>query len=272
MNFTTSIPTNIAAEEAIKKIGNVTGWWEVTATGSADKQGDTFAVKMSGDSYFNIKVDEIGARRVVWLVTGCHMPWYKDKTEWTGTKMIFELNGDTLTFTHEGITPEVECYNDCKKGWTQFIGTNLKNQITRARVTIGNHASVIVPKQDRDAINKFYCEVLGGKITKAEEERDFIKIEDAYLVFLYGDVPDAGEFQRTARAMWLEFKSDNVDVMRKRIEDAQVTILHVPDPHLYFQAPGGQCWRLVGLEEDLSQYEGAKPGTSVTKLKESLKN
>jgi hypothetical protein len=31
----------------------------------------------------------------------------------------------------------------------------------------------------------------------------------------------------------------------------------MPDPHLYFQAPGGQCLRLVGIGEDLSFYEGA---------------
>jgi len=28
----------------------------------------------------------------------------------------------------------------------------------------------------------------------------------------------------------------------------------VPDPHLYFQAPGGQVFRLVGTNEDLSKY------------------
>jgi hypothetical protein len=45
----------------------------------------------------------------------------------------------------------------------------------------------------------------------------------------------------------------------------------VPDPHLYFQAPGGQCLRLVGTNEDLSFYEGAGAGTDVTKVKEAIK-
>ncbi|MGH7649141.1 MAG: hypothetical protein ACREND_13575, partial [Gemmatimonadaceae bacterium] len=31
--------------------------------------------------------------------------------------------------------------------------------------------------------------------------------------------------------------------------------LDVPDAHLYFQAPGGQVFRLVGIHEDLSVYE-----------------
>jgi hypothetical protein len=47
--------------------------------------------------------------------------------------------------------------------------------------------------------------------------------------------------------------------------------LDVPDPHLYFQAPGAQCFRLVGTDEDLSFYEGGGEGPSVTKVKEFLK-
>ena len=47
--------------------------------------------------------------------------------------------------------------------------------------------------------------------------------------------------------------------------------LDVPDPHLYFQAPGGQCLRLVGIDEDLSFYEGTGAGPDVAKVKEALK-
>ena len=141
-----------------------------------------------------------------------------------------------------------------------------------AKVIFGNHSSVIVPRQDRDNIRKFYCEVLGGQITKAQDERDFLRLgEDFYIVFLYGDVPDESEFQRTARSVWLEIKSDNVEEMRRKILAFGVRKLEVPDPHLYFQAPGGQCMRLVGIDEDLSFYEGAAEGPNVAKLKEALK-
>jgi len=142
-----------------------------------------------------------------------------------------------------------------------------------AKVIFGNHSSVIVPRQDRDNIRKFYCEVLGGTITKAQDERDFLRLgEDFYIVFLYGDVADASEFLRTARSAWLEIKSDNVEEMRLKILDSGVVRkLEVPDPHLYFQAPGGQCWRLVGINEDLSFYEGAGEGPNVAKVKEALK-
>jgi hypothetical protein len=140
-----------------------------------------------------------------------------------------------------------------------------------AKVTFGNHSSVIVPRQDRDSIRKFYCDVLGGKITKGENERDFLLLGDNfYIAFLYGDVPDESEFLRTARSVWLEIKSDNVEEMTRKILDFGVRKLDIPDPHLYFQAPGGQVLRLVGIDEDLSFYEGAGEGSNVAKIKEAL--
>jgi hypothetical protein len=142
-----------------------------------------------------------------------------------------------------------------------------------AKVIFGNHASVLIPRQDRDGIRKFYCDVLGGKIMQADPERDFIRLgEDFYIGFLYGDVPDESEFLRTARSVWLEIKSDDVEEMRRKILESDLARkLEVPDAHLYFQAPGGQCLRLVGIDEDLSFYEGAGEGPDVTKVKEAIK-
>jgi catechol 2,3-dioxygenase-like lactoylglutathione lyase family enzyme len=142
-----------------------------------------------------------------------------------------------------------------------------------AKTILGNHASVIVPLKERSKIRQFYCDVLGGTLVKAEDERDFIRIgQVSYIAFLYGDVPDVNDFSRTARTMWLELKSDNVEELGKRILEAGVRKLDVPDPHLYFQAPGGQCWRLVGIDEDLSFYEGLGAGPDVDKVKAGAAN
>lgn len=142
-----------------------------------------------------------------------------------------------------------------------------------AKIIFGNHSSVILPRKDRDNIRRFYCDVLGATITRGEDERDFVRLgEDFYIAFLYGDVPDESEFLRTARSVWLEVKSDNVEQARRKIlESGLVRKLELPDPHLYFQAPGGQCLRLVGIDEDLSFYEGAVAGPDVTKVKEAVK-
>ena len=141
-----------------------------------------------------------------------------------------------------------------------------------AKVVFGNHAAVLVPRQVRESVCKFYCDVLGGKVTKADPERDFICLgENYYIAFLYGDVPDESEFLRSMRTIWLEIKSDKVEEMRRKILDSGlVRKLEVPDPHLYFQAPGGQCLRLVGIDEDTSFYEGAGAGPDVVKVKEAM--
>jgi len=141
-----------------------------------------------------------------------------------------------------------------------------------ARAVFGNHLSVIVPRQDRDSIRRFYCDVLGGSLIKGATDKDVLRLGDAFYVVLYGDVPDQSEFLRTARSVWLEIKSDNVDEMKQKIlESGLVRRLEVPDPHLYFQAPGGQCLRLVGIDEDLSFYEGAGEGPDVARVKEAIK-
>ena len=38
-------------------------------------------------------------------------------------------------------------------------------------VVFGNHSSVLVPRQDRERIRAFYCDVLGGTLTQAESAR-----------------------------------------------------------------------------------------------------
>jgi uncharacterized protein YndB with AHSA1/START domain len=137
-DFTSSISAKISATEAIKMISNVPDWWGITFTGSAKNQNDTFIVKMGGDSFFNFVVEEVvPGKKLVWLVTDCNMPWYSDKKEWANTRLIFDLsehNGTTeLNFTHEGLTPDSECYKDCKPGWTHWIKTSLFSYFTTGK-------------------------------------------------------------------------------------------------------------------------------------------
>jgi uncharacterized protein YndB with AHSA1/START domain len=125
-DFTSSIAANISADEAVKKISNVPEWWGITFSGSSEKQNDKFIVKMGGESFFNFTVAElVPGKRIVWLIPDCNMPWYSDKKEWANTKLIFDLTGNNdvteLKSTHEGLTPNVECYNDCAPGWTHWI-------------------------------------------------------------------------------------------------------------------------------------------------------
>jgi hypothetical protein len=140
-----------------------------------------------------------------------------------------------------------------------------------ATVTFGNHSSVLVPRVQRDRIRRFYGNVLGGTLLKADPDRDLMRLgEDFYIAFLYGEVPDASEFLRSGQSVWLEIKSDNIEETALKILEFGVRRLELPDPHLYFQAPGGQCLRLVGSDEDLSFYEGHAEGPNVERVKAAL--
>ena len=71
----------------------------------------------------------------MWLVTDSKLNWIqKDKYEWTGTKMIFEITakGDKtmLNFTHEGLFPKKECYDHSVQFWDMVIKEWIFNYIT----------------------------------------------------------------------------------------------------------------------------------------------
>ena len=58
------------------------------------------------------------------------------------------------------------------------------------------------------------------------------------------------------KATYLELRTGNVGEVQQQIVDFGVKVIQIDDPHLYFQAPGGQAFRLVGTAEDMSKYEG----------------
>jgi hypothetical protein len=145
-----------------------------------------------------------------------------------------------------------------------------------AKAIIGNASAITVPRKDREIIRRFYCDVLGAKIVKEDNEKDIFRLEeDFFILFRYEDVPDESEFLRSARALWLQIKSDNVAEMTRKILDFGARKIDLPSglpesvPCLYFQAPGGQCFQLLPIQEDQSYYKGARDGPNITKEREA---
>jgi hypothetical protein len=93
-------------------------------------------------------------------------------------------------------------------------------------------------------------------------EGDFHLGDNVYFAFMYEAEGVALDERECLRAIYLELQTDNVEEMRQNIVSFGVKVLDVPDPHLYFLAPGGQVFRLVGINEDLSKYEGTEHGES----------
>lgn len=134
-NFNSSITVPISAAAALDRISEIPLWWGVTIDGPTQKLNDEFVIRMGPEAFFNCTITElVPGKRLVWAVGNCYMPWYDDKTEWSGTHMEFDLeekNSETvITFTHEGLTPQSECYKDCQPGWTHWIRNSLFSYLT----------------------------------------------------------------------------------------------------------------------------------------------
>ena len=124
-------------------------------------------------------------------------------------------------------------------------------------VTFGNHAAAVVSLTEQDAVRRFYRDILGCALTRsANDKDDFVLGGDFYLAVVYADEALTLGKEDFLKATYLELRADNVAEMRQRIVDFGVKVIEIDDPHLYFQAPGGQAFRLVGTDEDMSRYEG----------------
>ncbi len=120
---------------------------------------------------------------------------------------------------------------------------------------IGNHAKISARTIDRERIRKFYHEVLGCEITKRSNEIDFFRFDGEFFVAVIYDDTALPDDEHT-RATWLELKSDDPIALTKRIRDFGVRELETWErDRLYFQAPGGQVFRVAGSREDLSRFE-----------------
>ena len=137
-NYTASIKVDATPLEVFKSINTITDWWTENMEGNSQKINDEFTVRFGDIHYSKQKlVEVIPNKKVVWLVTDSHLNWIKNKEEWTDTKISFEIISKgtytQLIFTHIGLVPEIECYNDCRKGWDQYIKDSLFRLLTSGK-------------------------------------------------------------------------------------------------------------------------------------------
>ncbi len=124
----------VTPEKALEEISRVAAWWATNFTGRAEKVGDTFTIRF-GETWVTFRISElVPASTVVWDVVDCHLHWLEDKTEWQGTKVVWDVatQGDStrVRLTHAGLVPTVECYNDCREGWHSFVTGSLLKLVT----------------------------------------------------------------------------------------------------------------------------------------------
>jgi len=133
-DYKCTVNAKVSAEEAYRKVASVSAWWNQRSTGKAQKVGDTFRVDF-GETWVNFEIVEaVPNKRVVWHVTDCNLHSFKDRKEWKDTRVVWDLTAaddtTTITMTHAGLTPEVECFNACQAGWNFHVGESLLKLLT----------------------------------------------------------------------------------------------------------------------------------------------
>ena len=137
-DFSKSILVDQSPKEVFDALNNVRGWWSEEIEGSTEKLNDEFTYHFKDIHYCQMKIIESKpVERVVWLVKYNYFKFTKDKSEWTGTTISFDIskkdNKTELRFTHHGLVPAYECFEICSNAWSQYIQQSLWSLITTGK-------------------------------------------------------------------------------------------------------------------------------------------
>lgn len=151
-SFTATFLVDQTPDVAFAAINNVRGWWSEDIDGPTDQLGAEFRysseVQLDGETVIHrctMKIEEfVPSEKVVWHCLENYFSFTKDKTEWTDTKIIFEISAEgdrtRVRFTHLGLLPEYECFDVCTNAWSGYVASSLKSLIVTGEGDRNNDA------------------------------------------------------------------------------------------------------------------------------------
>ena len=137
-NFTVAFSVDQTPEQVFDAINNVRGWWSGEIIGDTDNLGAEFTYRVQDAHRSTQKITQfVPGRKIVWHVLDADLSFVKDKDEWKGTDIVFEIarKGDKteLRFTHRGLATAYECYKECSNAWGMLVNGNLRRLITTGK-------------------------------------------------------------------------------------------------------------------------------------------
>jgi hypothetical protein len=137
-DYGTAFMVDETPEEVFAAINNVRAWWSGEIDGSTDRLGAEFTYRYKDVHRTTQKITEfVPGKKVVWHVLDAQLTFVKDKTEWNGTDIVFEITRKDekteVRFRHVGLVPAFECYGGCSGAWGFYINDSLRSLITTGK-------------------------------------------------------------------------------------------------------------------------------------------
>lgn len=139
-DFTTFFEVDQSPAEVFNGVTNVRGWWSEDIEGNTANLNDEFDYHFKNAHRCRMRLIEVVPnKKVVWQVLNNYFGFTKDKNEWNGNTIVFEItqkdNKTRLQFTQVGLTPAYECYEICNDAWTNYITNSLRSLIATGKGT-----------------------------------------------------------------------------------------------------------------------------------------
>jgi uncharacterized protein YndB with AHSA1/START domain len=107
--------------EALTDDTVISRWW--TAVSGSERDGAEVRLFIGDGApfvFFTV-AHAAGTNEVTWTVTDCAV-----MADWVGTQPSFSVQQDddgtcTIEFRHVGLTPALECFDQCRAGWNHFM-------------------------------------------------------------------------------------------------------------------------------------------------------
>jgi hypothetical protein len=130
-NYTYYFTTFKSPKEVFEFISDIKKWWtgfyEEIITGSSQQLNDEFTFSAGGGMHLTTQklIEFIPDKKISWVVTESQLSFLENVREWENTKITFDIstNADItmVTFTHHGLEPSKECYDQCSSAWSNYL-------------------------------------------------------------------------------------------------------------------------------------------------------
>jgi hypothetical protein len=136
-DFTTTMLVDATPEQVFDAVNQVRAWWSEDIEGTTDQPDAEFEFHYKDLHRSTHKITElVRGKKVVWQTVKGEINFVKDRTEWNGTQVVFEIarrgHQTELRFTHVGLLPTIQCYGDCSGAWSYHLGS-LRELITTGK-------------------------------------------------------------------------------------------------------------------------------------------